>query len=227
MPASAVGTTWSLVTEDRATVLAALARGECDGLIPAASGFMDEFAGFLHEHGIWRHFEQFADPRDRHSIGVAFFCNVLLHKCLFRLDHLSDIGPVLFHSPDVLRRLGFNLRQVHEGFYQGSEQRPFNPEALADFFAALSASELQEQQKKLSAELLREFPEVFGEGIAVLDANTTTVPGGRGGAGLQVKTCVLGLRGAGRLFPMLWHFTTRGPGLHRWDMDQQTQGPAH
>ena len=47
----------------------------------------------------------------------------------------------------------------------------------------------------------------------MLDANTVTVPAGHfHRPGVQWKACVLGLRGAGRLFPMLWDFTTRGPG---------------
>jgi hypothetical protein len=131
MPAAAVGATWSLVREDRAAVLAALKRGECDGLLPVASEFMDDFAQFLDERGLLRRFEQFPDGRRRCSISLDFLCNTLLHKALLRLPSLAQIGPVLFHSPGVLRRLGFNLRQVHEGFYQGGAQRPFDPEALA------------------------------------------------------------------------------------------------
>ena len=213
MPAATVGTTWSLVREDRAAVIAALQRGECDGLLPAASEFMDDFAQFLDERGILRCFEQFPDGRQRRSIGPEFFCNTLLHKALFRLDSLAQIGPVLFHSPDVLRRLGFNLRQVHEGFYQGGTQRPFDPEALADFFNALEPRQLQQHQLALATHLLQQCPELGESGTAVLDATTVTVPPGHfQRPGMQWKTCVLGLRQAGRLLPLLWDFTVRGPG---------------
>ena len=213
MSAREVGTSWTLVRPDRAAVIAALERGECDGLLPAASGFLDEFATFLDQHGLLAFFEHFPDARQRHSIAPEFFCQVLIYKALFRLPSLSEIGPVLFHSPDVLRRLGFNLRQIQEGFYQGSAQRPFNPEALADFFNALPPEQLQQHQLQLSAHLLRECPPLRQDGVAVLDANTVTVPAGHfHRPGVQLKACVLGLRGAGRLFPMLWDFTTRGPG---------------
>jgi len=202
-----------VVTEDRAAVLAALQRGECDGLLPAACGFLDDFVDFLDQDGLLQQFEQFPDARRRRSIGPEFFCTILLHKALFRLDSLAEIGAVLFQSPDILRRLGFNLRQVHEGFYHGSAQRPFNPEALADFFNGLSPQQLCDHQRQLSAMLLQQFPLLADAGVAVLDANTTTVPPGHyGRSATQLKTCVLGLRGGGRLFPLLWDFTTRGPG---------------
>ena len=213
MAGAAVGTRWSLVREDRAAVVAALQRGECDGLVPAAGEFMDGFAEFLHDHGVLRCFEQFPDGRKRRSIGPEFFCNTLLHKALFRLPSLAQIGPVLFHSPDVLRRLGFNLRQVHEGFYEGGGQRPFDPEALADFFHALPPAQLQQHQLALSAQLVRQCPPLGESGTAVLDATTVTVPRGHfGRRGGQVKAGVLSLRAAGRVLPLLWDFTARGPG---------------
>src|SRR3990172_743729 len=213
VPTSDVGTTWSVVTEDRATVIAALKRGECDGLIPAAVGFLDEFAGFLEQHDILQQFARFPDPRERRTILVPFFCNVLLHKQLFRLPHLSDIARVLFHSPDVLRKLGFNLRQINEGVYRGSKQTPFDAEALADFFAEITAEHLQDHQLQLSAQLLQDFQLLADSGVAVLDANTTLVrPGHHRHPRAQLKACVLGLRAGGHLFPLLWHFTERGPG---------------
>ena len=212
MPACEVGANWSLVTEDRDAVLAALKRGECDGIVPAAGEFMDGFAEYLHEHGVLGFFERFPDGRARRSIGPEFFCNTLLHKALFRLRSLAQIGPVLFHSTDVLRRLGFNLRQVRDGFYDGDGQRPFDPEALAEFFAALEPAQLQQHQRALAAQLVQQCPVLRETATAVLDANTVTVPPGSHTPGGQVKACVLGLRAAGRVLPLLWNFTLRGPG---------------
>ncbi len=213
MSAAHVGTSYSLVTEDRAAVLAALTRGQCDGLLPAACGFMDEFAAFIAEVGLLKLFDRFPDHRSRRSIAAAFFCNTLLHKALLRLDSLAQIGPVLFHSPDVLRKLGFNFRQINEGFYTGASQRPFDAEALADYFADIPVEELLKHQLKVARQLLKACPELHEEGVAVLDANTVTVPPGhRKRPGMQYKTCVLGLRYDGRLYPLLWHFTQRGVG---------------
>lgn len=158
---------------------------------------------------------RWAAARRRRSIGPEFFCHLLLHKALFRLDSLAQIGAVLFQSPDVLRRLGFNLRQVHEGFYHGSATRPFNSEALADFFNGLTEAQLCAHQEQLAATLWRQFPVLAESGTAVLDANTTVLPAGhRGRPATGIKTCVLGLRGGGRLFPLLWdfHHPRRGRG---------------
>lgn len=213
MPACEVGANWSLVTEDRAAVLAALKRGDCDGIVPAASGFIDGFAQFLFERGVWPCFEQFPDGRSRRSIGPEFFCNTLLHKALFRVPSLAQISPVLFSSPDVLRRLGFNLRQIQEGFYDGEGQRPFDPEAVADFFNRLEAAQLEQHQLALAAQLVQACPELCESGTAVLDATTVTVPPGHyKRPGGQVKACVLSLRAAGHTLPVLWDFTLRGPG---------------
>ena len=202
-----------MVTEDRAAVLAALERGECEGLIPAAVGFLDDFATFLDKHGVLAQFALLPDPRERRSIVVPFFCNVLLHKQLFRLPALADIDRVLFRSPDVLRKLGFNMRQVNEGFYCGSKHKPFDVEALSDFFAAITAKQLQRHQRKLASHLWQRLPVLPQSGVAILDANTTVVPPGhRKRPGTQIKTCVLGLRAAGQVFPVLWDFTDRGVG---------------
>jgi hypothetical protein len=213
VPACEVGANWTVVTEDRDAVIAALKRGECDGLVPAAGEFMDGFAEFLLCHGVLDFFEQFPDARARRAIGPEFFCNTLLHKALFRLPSLAQIGPVLFHSTDVLRRLGFNLRQVREGFYEGDGQRPFDPEALSEFFNALAPAQLEQHQLALSTQLVQQCPELCESSTAVLDATTVTVPRGHfGRSGGQVKACVLSLRAAGRVLPLLWDYTLRGTG---------------
>ena len=213
MPACQVGTTWTLVTHDREAVLAALRRGECDGLLPAACGFMDEFAGFLNDKGIMDLLNEFPDPRTRRSIAAAFFCIVLMHKALFRIDSLRKIGAVLFQSPDILRKLGFNLRQINEGFYVNSQQQPFNEEALADYFAALEPEQLCAHQLELSHHLLKQCPQLLSEGVAMIDAVSVTVPPGHHGrAGMRYKVCVLAIWHDGRLYPLLWDFTRCGPG---------------
>lgn len=182
-------------------------------MLPAASEFMDGFANFLAETGVLPAFDSLPDHRQRQSIAHVFFCNTLIHKAIFRLDSLAQIDSVLFRSPDVVRKLGFNFRQINEGFYAGSSQRPFNAEALADFFADITVAELFQHQSRLAQHLVRQCPELAEEGVAVLDANTVTVPPGhRGRPGLQYKVGVLGLRSGGRLYPLLWHFTERGPG---------------
>jgi hypothetical protein len=90
---------------------------------------------------------------------------------------MDGIFPVEGHLI-LLPRLGFNFRQIHERFHHRSQQRPFNSEALADFFHQISADQLQEHQLQLSTQLLQQFPWLPAEGTAVLDASTTVVPPG-------------------------------------------------
>jgi len=48
------------------------------------------------------------------------------------------VETILFRSPYILRTLGFNARQIVEGFYATQGARPFAVDTLADFFAGLS-----------------------------------------------------------------------------------------
>lgn len=198
---------WALVGENREAVLAALQRGECEGILPAAEEFLDEFAEFCLEIGLPGLLDQLPDPRARRSIPACFFGNLLLHKALLRIPSLKQATRVLFRSPAVLRRLGFNWRQSHEGFYANAGVKPFNEEALADFFAALAPEQLWEYQLAVLPQLLAACPELLGAGTLVLDSITVTVPAGhRGRAGAQYKACVLSAGGQGQLFPLLCLF---------------------
>lgn len=90
---------WQPFVENRAAVVAALARGECDAILPAACGFMDGFASFLLKHAVIDLLMRFPDPSSRRSIPAVFFCHSLLDRPLFRLDSLRQIGAILFRSP--------------------------------------------------------------------------------------------------------------------------------
>jgi hypothetical protein len=117
---------WALFTEDREAVISALRKGQCDAVLPAARTFLDGFAAFLLEHGLVEHPGGLPDHRERASIPSFFFCTILLHLPLFRLHHLADIEGVLFRSPFILRSLGFNARQIADGFYATSGPEPLH-----------------------------------------------------------------------------------------------------
>lgn len=198
---------WELVVENREAVIAALERGECEGILPAAEDFLDEFADFCQEIGLPALLEQLPDPRERRSIPACFFGNLLVYKALLRIPSLQQATRVLFRSPAVLRRWGFNWHQAHEGFYVNGATKPFNEEALADFFAQYAPAQLWEYQLAILPPLLEQCPELLGEHTLVLDSITITVPPGhRGRAGAQYKACVLSAGGHGQLFPLLCLF---------------------
>lgn len=197
---------WVLLTEDPEAVLSALERGETDGILPAASAFMDRFAKFVLKIGMPRVFEQFPEHRQRKWIGAFFFCNVLLHKSLFRLPSLSSIGGFLFSSPDVMRALGFQMRQIREGFYNGGGQRPFNEEAMSDFFARCKLSDFLSNQKLAAKAILENCAEIMEEGSIILDVIDVRIPAGKDGREEQhLDACVLSCVSEGEALPILWN----------------------
>lgn len=195
---------WALFVENRDAVVGALRRGECDGILPAACTFFDGFAAFLLEHGIIEVLGTLADHRERRSIPAFFFASTLLHMPLFRLQHLADVENVLFRSPFILRNLGFNARQIADGFYATSGPRPFSAEALADFCAELPAEDLLNHQLAVVRQLRVEFPEVFRQGTYAMDCFLVTCPPGRKAMpAVRLKFCVLSLRLGGRALPLI------------------------
>jgi hypothetical protein len=196
---------WVLLTENPKAVLAALRRGETDGIVPAASGFMDSFAQFVIELGIPELLDKFPDHRKRKWITPFLFCNVMLHKAIFRLGSLSGIGPFLFSSPAVLRTLGFNLAQITRGIYEGSSQKPMNEEAMSDFFAITRPEDFLSNQKQILKWLITANPEIIEDGSLMMDCLWLTIPAGHmGRAATHVDICLVCGQGRGELFPLLW-----------------------
>lgn len=196
-----------MLSESEDAVLSALSRGETDGMLPAGSGAMDRFAKFLSESGVAEVLSGFADHRERRSIPAFLFCNLLLHKSLLNIGSLSQIGPILFSSPDSLRMLGFNMRQIQEGFYSGGTQRPLNVESVGDFFAACDLKDFQSNQKDVLRRLLSSYPELLAEGNLVMDCIEFSIPAGRGNdTEKRLEACVLCSTRHGECLPLLWSF---------------------
>lgn len=195
---------WVLLSEDREAVLSALERGESDGILPAASSAMDRFAKLLNETGVLRTLGGFADYRSRESIPVFLFCNLLLHKAVFRLGSLSQISPFLFSSPDVLRMLGFNMRQIQDGFYSGSKESPLNVESVGDFFAACRLGDFQVNQEEVLGLLIRRYPELFCDMSLVMDCIDVRIPAGKGRKETHLELCVICVLSDGECLPILW-----------------------
>jgi hypothetical protein len=206
---------WQVVLEDREAVIAALERAECDGILPAAHGFFDRFADFCAEIALLELLNLLPDPRARASIPHAFFGNVLMHKQLLRIPSFAQMGRVLFTSPAVLRRLGFNWRQAQEGFYASEGRKPFNEEALADFFARIDRDALWNFQLRMLPQLMDRCPELFGDGTLMMDCIDITVPAGHyDREGGKYKACVLASYRDGCIYPLLCLFGdehARGP----------------
>ena len=112
---------WQVFIENRDEVVAALERGECDGILPAARGFLDGFAQFLLESGVLSTLETFPDGRQRHSIPILFFCNTLIHRPLFSLPRLAPIE----------RTFSLTVRVAAAGVQRPADPRRLLPELPA------------------------------------------------------------------------------------------------
>jgi hypothetical protein len=198
---------WRIFRWNREAVVESLEQGECDGILPAARGFLDGFAGFLLDGKILDALDQFPDPRQRRSIPIFFFCNTLVHRPLFHLERLAPIERTLFRSPYILRQLGFNARQVAEGFYDTVEgQKPFTVESIAECFAKASTDDFVANQQQVLKQLLAYCPGQFLEGPWVMDSVQVSVPRGAHTKALSFKVCVLGVWQESVVWPLLWLF---------------------
>lgn len=151
-------------------------------------------------------FGGFPDPRGRHSVPAFFLCVTVLLLLLFRLHHLADIEAVLVRSPFILRLLGFNARQIAEGFYVGDGRRPFTAEARGDFLALVSSDTLREPQLALLRHLHRQLPDVFGHGVYVMDCVTVAPLGRLGLPAARFVLCILSLQLECCAVPILWSY---------------------
>lgn len=198
---------WRIFIQNREAVIEALERGECDGILPAARGFLDGFAGFLLDAGVLAAFELFPDCRQRRSIPIFFFCNTLVHRPLFHLQRLAPIERTLFRSAYILRHLGFNALQSQQGFYQTPcGQHPFTVEAIAECFAKSKAEHFLMNQQLILKRLADYCPAEFLEGLWVMDSVHLHVPQGAHTAAFSFKVCVLGVWQDTVVWPLLWAF---------------------
>jgi hypothetical protein len=193
---------WSVVVRDQQAVLAGLARGECDGLLPDEWLEPDNVVQAALEAGFLELFGDFPDRRQRRSIDKALFCKVLLCGRLVDAPSVAETGRVVFHSATLLDKLGFNYRQVREGGGRTGDHRPFDEEALEDFFAGLRASDYFAHQVSVSRRL-REHPALQGK-VWVLDCQDTAFPNGHHRAGYHEKSAVLAVCTPAGPQPVLW-----------------------
>lgn len=198
---------WFIFKENREAVIAALEKGRCDGILPAARSFLDGFAEFCLDAGVLDAFDAFPDRRLRRSIPIFFFCNTLVYKPLFHLPRLKPIERTLFRSPYILRQLGFNARQIEEGFYQTEEgQRPFAAQTIADTFAGAKAEDFLANQQEALGALWDYCPGQFRSALWAMDSVHVRVPRGAHTPPREFKACVLGVWQESVVWPLLWMF---------------------
>ncbi len=224
------GEMWSVVVRDQEAVLAGLGRGECDGILADDWLEPDQLVQTVLEAGCFGWFEDFPDRRQRRSIEAALFCKVLVCGRLVDAPSVAETGRVVFHSATLLDKLGFNFRLTREGGKRTGDHRPFDEEALEDFFAGLTPSDFLSHQLRVSSQL-RAHPALEG-GVWVLDCQDTAIPNGHHRPGYHGKTAVLSVCTPGGPQALLWRFgkapevgdITLGRPLVRWAQRAWGQG---
>ncbi len=195
---------WSVVVRHQEAVLSALARGECDGILPDEWLEPDRLVHTALEQGFFALFGDFPDRRTRRRVPAELFCKVLLCGRLIDAPSVAETGRVVFHAVTLLDKLGFNFRQGREGGPRTGDHRPFDEEALEDFFAGLRPVDYFFHQVSVS-QALRRQPALQGK-VWVLDCRDTAIPNGHHQPGYHEKAAVLSVCTPAGPQPVLWRF---------------------
>src|ERR1051326_8056227 len=123
-------------------VLTRWARGHIPFVSTSTTRLMDMFVFFLEENGAKRLLATFPDARLRRTIGIYFFATTLRFKAIVKDNTYEALPSRLFSNTRLLRLLGFNLRQIEQGFSRKGDQRPFDVESLLDALRRLSPEQL-------------------------------------------------------------------------------------
>jgi Transposase DDE domain len=122
-------------------VLTRWARGHIPFVSTSTTRLMDMFVFFLEEIGALKLLTTFPDARLRRTIGIYFFATTLLFKAILKANAYEALPSRLFSNTRLLRLLGFNLRQIEQGFSRKGDKRPFDVETLLDALRRLSTAQ--------------------------------------------------------------------------------------
>jgi hypothetical protein len=125
-------------------VLARWAKGHRPQVATSTTRLMDLFTFYLQEGGALKLLATFPDRRLRRTIGIYFFATTLLFKALLKANAYEALPSRLFSNTRLLKQLGFNLRQIEQGFSRKGEQRPFDVESLLNALRLLTPEELHQ-----------------------------------------------------------------------------------
>jgi hypothetical protein len=202
---------WEVVVRDDARVLARLARGECDGLLPDAWLDADDLLHFALDLGAVDVFATLPDPRQRRTIPATLFGKVLLAGTLPDQASLRQMGATVFHSAGLLDQLGVNFYATRAGGARTGDERPFDVEALGDYLALLTPADYTTHAHTL-ARWVRGQEGLQGTTWA-MDCLDVRLPKGRVPRGTiaetrHLKVAVLSVLTPSGALPLLWHFGT-------------------
>ena len=195
---------WEIVTRNDTAVQQALDRGECDGLLPDAWNGPDDLLQLGLDLGLFDQCADFPDRRQRRTHPKEAYCKVLLAGLLIDRRSLEEIGHVLFTSAVVLDKFGFNVRGTRHGGVRTGDARPFDMEAVADYFDRLGPDDYAGHQRTLS-QWLRGHAAVRGR-LFALDCVDARLPNGHHAPERHWKIAVLSVITPQGTLPLLWRF---------------------
>jgi len=127
---------WHTASRDQAGIARELAEGQDISEIYALGDatLFDEFLFFLDKIGVTPLLPTLDPQRTQRASNVNFLAALLIYllRVTAGLRFFAHIEPVLLHSLPLMRRIGFNARQVLEGTTARGLQRRGAPAALPD-----------------------------------------------------------------------------------------------
>jgi hypothetical protein len=195
---------WECVIRDDAAVVAGLALGACDGILPDDWSDPDDLLELALEMGAFELLELFPDPRRRRVHAHSLYCRAMLAGALVDARSLEDIGRVLFSSVSVLDKLGVNFRCVREGGARTGDERIFDMEALGDFFALYQSEDFLVPQQHSARWLHERIGE--HERVYALDGVDIPIPNGHARNAAHWKAMVLSVMTEEATLPISWQF---------------------
>jgi hypothetical protein len=200
-------TQWDVVIRDDERVKELLKQGICDGLLADDWFDPDDLLQLTLDMGAFEVFCTLPDTRKRRSIPASHFSKILLAGALPDQRSLRQIGRTVFNSATTLDKLGMNFVMTRKGGKRTGDERPFDVEAMGDYFADLTAAQYSTHALTL-ASWLCEQSELQGSTWA-MDGLDVRVPAGRGCAeDRHFKLIVLSVIIDGRAIPFLWNYCT-------------------
>lgn len=128
--------TWCTAARDQAGIASDLAEkkeiSEVYGL--GEAGLFDEFFCFLEELGIMKLFKGLEPGGNKRSSNVKFPAVILIYlmRIVAGLRFFWHIDPVILHSQSLMRLVGFNGRQVHDGTCARGKKTIAEPDGDSD-----------------------------------------------------------------------------------------------
>ena len=202
---------WDVVIHDREKVISHLQLGECEGMMPDFWLEPDDLLHFAIELGAMDVFATFPDLRKRRNIPSTLIGKVLLAGTIPDKFSLREIGNTVYNSAALLDQLGFNYFHTREGGPRTGDERPFDVEAIGDFFANLTPNDYNTHALPLAIWLREQ--DGMAETTWAIDGLDVQIPKGRVPKDIiadsyHLKVMVLSILTEFGAMPLLWRFGT-------------------